>query len=513
MNATRGFRQKLIMAIAATALITGTAVFFTVSFFKGEGSTNAVTATASDAQPGETAGTEREIIYWRAPMDPMEIYDEPGKSKMGMDLVPVYADEADGGSGDGGERTIVYWRAPMDPTEIYDQPGKSKMGMDLVPVYEDELVGGVDIKIDPVVRQNMGLRTATVRKGLLDNSIRTYGNVTYDDTRTYVISARAGGWVEHLYAGYTGFFVKKGDPLYEIYSPALVAAQEEYLTALRNHDRHKNTINTGLVAAAAKRLAYFDIGEREIQEIKASGSVSRRLVVRSAVTGVVTRKNVLEGAYVTPGTSLFTVSDLSRVWVEAHIFEYEQDRLRLGQTAEMTLAYQPGKVYTGKIAYIFPYLQPKTRDVVIRLVFDNPGFDLKPDMFATIRINTGDGSQGLLIPAEAVIHSGREKLVFIQKDSGTFSPRQITTGTALESGEIQVVTGLTQGETVVVSGQFLLDSESRLKEAIRKMMEAQGPADSDGEDPDDFFEDMMPEDPGGADETDFFTDMEAEAGS
>jgi len=443
-------------------------------------------------------------------MDPTEIYDEPGKSKMGMDLVPVYEDEvADTGSGTD-ERKIAYWKAPMDPTEIYEAPGKSKMGMDLVPVYEDELVGGMDIKIDPVVEQNMGLRVAKVEKGVLNHTIRTYGHVTFDETRTGIVSLKSGGWIEKLYADYTGFVVEKGAPLYEIYSPSLLASQEEYLSAFKNFRQNKSPMNQTLLESAGRRLLYYDIAQEEIDQIEKTGKVSKTLTVRSPYKGVVVSKNVIEGAFVNTGASLFTIADLSTVWVEAHIFEYEQNLVYEGQTVEMTLSYIPGKTYVGKIAYIFPYLQLKTRDVVIRVSFDNTDGKLKPDMFARIKIDTAPATHGLSIPAEAVIHSGEKNIVFVTKGNGRFTPREVSTGIFLDQGRVQVLSGLVQGDNVVVSGQFLLDSESKLKEAIQKMIESKsnGPAKAGREAtpgaPDDFFKDMENQPQS---EDDFFKDM------
>lgn len=434
MSGKKKFTRILLTSVTLTALLTALVVY---ALMRSGNSEIPGSVIAAQVDLSDTTNTKPKIIYWRAPMDPMEIYDEPGKSKMGMDLVPVYEDEAEAG-GD-----------------------------------EDGLVGGVDIKIDPVVQQNMGLKTARVQKGGLSHTIRTYGHITYDDTRTFAVSAKAGGWVEKLHADYTGYFVEKGAPLYQIYSPSLVAAQEEYLTAFKNFTRHKTPFNDELLTSAKKRLSFFDIGNQEIKEIETTGRVRRQMTIRSPYTGVVIQKKILEGAYVKPGASLFTISDLSRVWVEAHIFEYEQTRVRLGQTVEMILSFEPDRIYSGEITYIFPYLQPKTRDVVIRIEFDNPDLVLKPDMFARIHIETGQGSEGLSIPAEAVIHSGDSKIVFVQKNGGKFSPRQVTIGMALDGGNTQVITGLSQDETVVVSGQFLLDSESKLKEAIQKMMDSQ----------------------------------------
>lgn len=395
--------KRIGLIILITALISSFAMFYILTLFGLNGNPR----TAS----GPPSGTnERKIIYWKAPMDPTEIYEAPGKSKMGMDLVPVYEDEMSGDE-DTGERKIVYWKAPMDPTEIYEAPGKSKMGMDLVPVYEDELVGGVDIKINPVVEQNMGLKVEAVEKGPLNHTIRTYGHVTFDETRTWIISQKASGWIETLYADYTGFKVKKGDPLYQIYSPALLASQEEYLSAYKNFQTAGSRLNKELLASARKRLEYYDIADQEIARIETSGQVQKTLTVRSLYDGVITKKNVIQGAYVQTGASLFTISDLSTVWVEAHIFEYEQNLVYENQAVEMTLSYNPDKVHTGKIAYIFPYLQPKTRDVVIRIAFENKEDELKPDMFAKIKINTNTDKTGLFISSQAVIHSGEKNCV------------------------------------------------------------------------------------------------------
>ena len=423
-------------------------------------------------------------------MDPMEIYDDPGKSKMGMDLVPVYEDETgDAQASKRQDRTIVYWKAPMDPTEIYEAPGKSKMGMDLVPVYEDELVSGVDIKIDPVVEQNMGLKTESVQKGPLHHTIETYGNITYDETRTGIVSQKVAGWIEKLYADYTGIHVKKGDSLYEIYSPALLASQEEYLSAYKNFSKNKSALNKELLLSAKSRLLYFDIADTEISEIEKTGQVKKTLVVRSPFDGVVTQKNVIQGAFVQSGASLFTISDLSHVWVEAHIFEYEQNLVFPGQEVEITLSYNPDKVYTGQVAYIYPYLQPKTRDVIIRIDLENTDSRLKPDMFTKIRIQSSSDTAIISISSQAVIHSGPKKIVFVGKGNGRFTPRQVQTGVQLDHGRVQVTSGLAEGERIVTSGQFLLDSESKLKEAIQKMIQAKSVKKPE-ETEENFFEDM-----------------------
>ena len=481
-------KKLIILTAVITAVISGV-IFFVLFDFMGIYTGNGKNSAAvGQADTGKSGAKNRKIAYWQAPMNPTEIYDKPGKSKMGMDLVPVYEDAAAGDS-KSKDRKVAYWKSPMDPTDIHDRPGKSKMGMDLVPVYEDELVGGVDIKIDPVVQQNMGLRIAKVKKGSLHHAIKTYGHITFDETRVGIVSPKTSGWIEKLYADYTGFYVKKGQPLYEIYSPALLASQEELLSAFKNYQRSRTTMNREILASAGTRLGYFDIAETEIAAIEKNEKVKKTLIVRSPYTGFITQKNVIEGEFTKAGATLFTISDLSRVWVEAHIFEYEQSLVHKGQEVEMTLSYSPGKIYKGKISYIYPYLQRKTRDVVVRIDVQNQNEELKPDMFTKISIETGGNRVGLSIPSEAVIDSGVRKIVFVAKGNGRFTPRKIQTGVHFGNGRVEILTGLSENDRVVVSGQFLLDSESTLKEAIQKIRAAKSAPEKKA-DNDDFFDDM-----------------------
>lgn len=448
------------------------------------------------------SGAKKQL--WTCGMHPWIITEEPGLCPIcNMDLTPK-RDENSGGGQNSGERIIAYWRAPMDPMEIYDRPGKSKMGMDLVPVYEDEIIGGVEIKIDPVMEQNMGVRTAKVEKGPLRHTIRTYGHITYDETGTAQISPKVDGWIEKLHVNFTGEPVEKDQPLFEIYSPRLMAAQEEYLTAFRNFRQNPQARNREMTDSVRRRLLYFDVAEEEIQAIEKADEVKKTITIRSPVKGVVTHKNAIEGGFIKAGTNVYTVADLSTVWVEAHIYEYELSRVMQGQEAEMNLPYLPGKTYRGRVTYVYPWLQQKTRDVVIRLEFENPGLELKPDMYADVRIRTGGKEEGLLIPSESVIRSGERNVVFVAKGKGRFIPRETDLGISLDGGKIQILSGLAPGETVVTSGQFLLDSESKLKEAVQKMMAARsGPVEVKKETEEDFFGDMESESG-----DDFFKDME-----
>jgi len=336
------------------------------------------------------------------------------------------------------ERKILYWRAPMNPTEIYDRPGKSRMGMDLVPVYEDETASGAEVKIDPVMQQSMGVRTAVVEKGDLIRTIRTYGHVTYDETLTAEISPKFSGWIEKLYVDFTGQIVKKEDPLFEIYSPDLVTAQEQYLSAYRNLSAMSDRVGRELLSAARRRLLYWDVPMEQIRAIEKTGRVSKTIPIPSPFSGVVVHKNAVEGIFVREGTTIYKIANLNRVWVEAHIYEYELPWVELGQEAKMTLPYLPGKVYTGEVSYVYPYLQRKTRDVVIRLQFENHDLELKPDMYADVAINVKVKEEGLMIPSEAVIRSGERNLVFVTRGDGKFTPRDVILGPSVDKGKIQI---------------------------------------------------------------------------
>lgn len=434
---------------------------------------------------------EKEDTLYTCSMHPFIVVEEPGSCPVcGMDLVPK---EKESASSEKKERQVAYWRAPMNPDEIYDKPGKSAMGMDLVPVYEDELVGGVAITIDPVTRQNMGLRTTLATTGPLVHTIRTYGHITYDETRTTQISPRYSGWVEKLHVNFTGQIVKKGEPLFSVYSPELVTAQEEYLEAYRNTRNKTSGYDLKILNSVRRRLKNFNVSDREIRAIETRNKPENTITIRSPFTGVVTAKSVVEGGFFKAGTNIYTLSDLSKIWVEAHVYEYELSRLKEGMPAEITLPYQPGSVYKGKVTYIYPYMQRETRDVVVRLEFDNPGLKLKPDMFANVKIRTTGANEGTVIPSEAVLRSGEQNIVFVSTGQGTFTPRNVEPGISLDGGNIHIISGIAPGEPVVTSGQFLLDSESKLKEAVNKMLEADTPEETPetpADESDDFFDDM-----------------------
>jgi Cu(I)/Ag(I) efflux system membrane fusion protein len=426
------------------------------------------------AQAEKTSGKQ----LYSCGMHPEIIQDEPGYCPIcGMKLTPIKSTKVSS-SKPQGERKIKYWRAPMDPTYISDKPGKSPMGMDLIPVYEDEIEEGA-ITIDPNTVQNMGLRIAPVKTGKLTRTIRAVGNIDYDEKNLYIINTKVGGWIEKLYVNTTGEQVEKGQPLLEIYSPELVSTQEEYLSALKNYQELKDSpyeeARTGaleLLNSTRKRLEYWDIDEGQIKKLEQTGEIKKTLTIYSPTRGVVTHKNAIEGAYIKTGSDLFRIADLSTVWVLGTIYEYELPFVKSGQKANMSLSYIPGETFQGRLTYIYPYLSQKTRDVKVRLEFPNPGFRLKPEMYANLVIESELAGERVLIPEEAVIHSGKRELVFVDLGDGKYSPREIQSGVSGEGGVLEVKRGLLPGEMVVTSAQFMLDSESKTQEAIQKMMKS-----------------------------------------
>ncbi len=379
---------------------------------------------------------------------------------------------AEGGAGKKG-RKILYYKAPMDPSYISEKPGKSPMGMDLIPVYEgeeDTMEPGT-VKIDPVTIQNMGVRTAKVRRMRLEKTIRTVGRITYDEKKVYHIHTKIDGWVEKLYFDFTGQKVNRGDTLLEFYSPKLISAEEELLLARKMAARMKEVRRTSLVDLSRRRLELWDVPEDQIREIEETGKAKRTLRILSPVTGIIVDKPVVEGMYVQPGRNLFTIADISTVWAYADIYEYELPWVRLGQGVDMTLASYPGKVFHGHVSFIYPFVEPKTRTIRVRVEFDNPDFRLKPDMYADMTLRAVVSRRAVAVPKEAVLLSGKRSVVILSRGNGKFRPQDVVLGAETDD-YYEVRSGLKPGDTVVTSAQFLIDSESSLKEAVSKMLEA-----------------------------------------
>jgi RND family efflux transporter MFP subunit len=433
----------------------------------------------------QDAGHEQARTWYTCGMHPEVVQDHPGECpKCGMTLQPMSADRAaamglavaDSAPAAKAEesRKIVYWRSPMVPGEIHAEPGKDSMGHDLVPVYEDEVAAGT-IRIDPVVEQDMGVRVAPVVSGPVRRTVRTVGFVDYDETALAAVNTKVDGWVERLYVDETGVQVHEGDPLFELYSPELFSAQEEYLVALRNRQKTDVPMIPGaridsdaLIRDARTRLEFFDISEAQIRELERTRTVRKSLVIRAPFTGIVTHKNVVEGQMVKAGADLFRIADLSTVWVIGKVFESDLPYVQLGQEAFMELSYLPGETFRGRVTYVYPYLDTKSRVIPVRMEFHNPGYQLKPGMYATITLTREVVAEATLVPDLAVIRTGVRSVAFTMPEPGRFQLREVQIGARSEDHYLQVLSGLAPGETVVISGQFLLDSESRLREAALK---------------------------------------------
>jgi Cu(I)/Ag(I) efflux system membrane fusion protein/cobalt-zinc-cadmium efflux system membrane fusion protein len=373
----------------------------------------------------------------------------------------------------------LYWRAPMDPSFVRNEPGKSPMGMDLVPVCPEESpVGeGGGIRIDPALVQSMGVRTAPVERRDLARSIRTVGHVAYDEGRVSHVHTKVQGWIEELYVEYEGATVDRGQPMLEIYSPELVSTQEELLQATQYRDDTSSSpfediVEGGqaLYRASRRRLELWDIPDRDIQRLLETRRIQKNLTLYAPGPGVVVDLGARKGMEVDANTRLYTIADLSHVWVYADIYEYELPWIEAGQRAIVELSYLPGKEFESEVTYVYPVLDPETRTARVRLELLNPGLILKPDMLANVTLQAQPRADVLSIPDAAVLRSGRRSLVFVATGGGHFEPRPVELGVDTGEGWIEIREGLREGERVVTSGQFLIDSESRLRETVQKML-------------------------------------------
>ena len=363
-----------------------------------------------------------------------------------------------------GDREILYWVAPMDPNYRRDEPGKSPMGMDLVPVYADEVDNqpGV-VKINPTIVNNLGVRTAKAERSVLMRRIETVGYITYDEETVQHLHTRVDGWIEKLNATATGDPVKKGQLLFELYSPTLVNAQEEFLTATSSG-------NKTLLNASRERLAALGLSRSEIVRLEEERTVRQRVRVYAESDGVIAHLGVREGIYITPATEVMSVAKLDRVWVIAEVFERQSSWVEPGQKAVVELDYLPGKRLEGAVDYVYPELDPKTRTLRVRLRFDNADELLRPNMFTRVMIEAEGFGRVVNVPREAVIRGGTINRVVVALGDGRYKAQPVSLG--IESGDrVAIRRGLKAGETIVVSGQFLIDSESNIESALARMDE------------------------------------------
>ncbi len=420
---------------------------------------------------------------WTCGMHPQVVQNEPGNCPIcGMRLVPVK------GSGNGaaavpspqpkGERKVKYWRAPMDPNYVSDKPGKSPMGMDLVPVYEDEASPENGVRVDPGFLQNFGVRTAVAEKGTVPLDIRTVGVLMHNEKNVVSVNTKFEGWIEKAYFNNIGEHLHRGAVLFDVYSPQLVTTQKEYLAARSYLEKLEGSgypeaveRARALLESARERLRYWDIADDQIAEIERSGTPVRTMRVLAPASGHIVEKaaGFLEGMKVMPGMPILKVADHSILWAEGDFYEHQLQYVRQGQSVSVEVDAFPDRRWAGRIAYFNPFVNPQTRTLKAFIEIPNGDLRLRPQMFATISVRAPAAPPGVKVPLEAVLHSGERSVVIVQKQPGLFEPREVALGPA-GGGWREIRSGVQAGEVVVTSSQFLIDSESNLKAAISQMM-------------------------------------------
>ncbi len=442
-------------------------------------------AAKGDHDHGPASAPAPKMQMYQCPMHPQIIQDHPGDCPIcGMKLVPI-KDSGASPAKPADKGRIVFYRNPMNPSITSQVPMKDEMGMDYIPVYEGELKGEgpsvedhAAVTIDPERQQLIGLTTAKVAEGMVGGEIRTTAILAVDETRVRKVNLKVDGFVDHLYVDFVGKPVAKGQPLFSFYSPEFVSAQEEYLVAVKT----RTSLAAGslaqsgddLVSSAKRRLALWDVPEEAFARLEKTGVAQRDIILRSPVSGVVTAKNVVQGSRLTPADIPFEITDLSHVWALADVYETELARVKVGQSGTLTLSSMPGKTFTGRVVFVDPILDPKTRTAKLRLDLPNPKGDLKPGAYGEAVIK-GPAHKGILVPMDAVLDAGTQKVAFVALGEGRFQPREVATGIRV-GDQIEILSGLKSGEEVITRANFLVDSESRLQAALAGLTQKGPPA-------------------------------------
>lgn len=445
------------------------------------GTGHAMSPGQSADSSGGSSSTHKQ--FWTCGMHPQVIQDHPGNCPIcHMKLTPMKADSDESASGmaAGGKRRILYYWDPMlGPSSIAHAPGKSAMGMELVPVYEDDQSGGPTVRIDPTIVQNMGVRTAEVRRGPLTLTVRAVGMLVVPEPAVFEVNLKVNGWIEKLYADTEGMHIHKGEPLFDLYSPDLQVAEEELIGAvgaMHGADSKPSDAvqaeSQGMVDSARKKLRLWGISEQDIEAIIMAEKVPPTVAFRSPSDGDLVEKMVVEGSAVQAGMKLMRIEDHSRLWLDAQVYEEQISSIKLGQTVEAVVDGVTGKTFGGPITFIYPHVDHMTRTITVRIALDNPKHELRPGMFATVNIVTQPIADAVLVPREAVIDTGTRQIAFVAKPEGHFDPRKVRIGMMGDGDQVQILEGLAPGEAVVTSGQFLMDVESRTTEAIEKLRQS-----------------------------------------
>ncbi len=395
-------------------------------------------------------------------------------------------DDAESGAQTDDSRRILYWRAPMDPTYTSDRPGKSPMGMDLVPVYEDEAAADVGaggtqagVRVSRSFLQNFAVRTVEVRRGTLPVAIRTVGILAHNEERVVAVQTKYEGWIERASVNNVGETVNRGDVLFEIYSPQLLTTQREflgamdYVTRLQEGGAYAEAVDRArsLVEASRERLLYWDMTEEQIDALAASRTVTRTVRVFAPASGFIVEKmgDSMEGLRIGPGMTILKIADHSTLWAETDFYEDDLRHVREGQAVAIEADAFPGLQWSGRILFFRPAVNPQTRTLTAFVEVANPDLRLRPMMYVNVMVRTGGAADAVMVPSEAILHSGTRAVVIVAREDGVFEPREVVPGT--ESEDLQeVVSGLAEGENVVVSSQFLIDSDANLRAAISQML-------------------------------------------
>jgi len=427
-------------------------------------------AAASQARASVAPAKPAPAALYHCPMHPAITSDHPGECPIcGMKLVLVSPEAHEHAA-----RTIAFYRSPMDPKQTSPVPRKDEMGMDYVPVYTDETraqtnaeLGRATVHVDPVRQQMIGLRTAPVQRGAVGGTWRSVGRVKVDPTRVRKTNVKVDGYVEEIFVNFLGQQVSKGQPLFTLYSPTLLVTQNEYVAALKTY---RATGSTGpeppLLAAARRKLQLWDVPDSLIAQLEKTGP-QKTLSFVSPIAGVVTAKNVVQGSYLAPGAEPYEITDLSMVWVMVDAYESDIARVKVGMQASLSLQAYPGRQFTGRVQFVEPLLDPSTRTVKVHLHFANPTGELKPELYGEVTLH-GPTRDGLTIPTDAIIHSGTKSMVFVAEGDGKFSPLEVQLGERM-GDQVEVVSGLREGQEVITRANFLIDSESQLRASLRDL--------------------------------------------